>query len=214
MRDHPNPPNSLPKAVWLGAAVLAFALGLLAYQHLAPHTDSDAFSLAAGTRLPSPKPLPDFKLNSAQGSFTLNRLKGHYSLLYFGYTHCPDVCPATLAEMSSLYGQLNGSTLPELIFISVDPERDPVETLERYAQHFNAHFHGVTGLDAELMTLTQSVGALYSRDTDKDGRITVDHSSAIYLIDPAGRFTAVFTPPFKPELMARDLNHLLADTSP
>lgn len=198
-------PRRLPTPMWWGIGCLAALIGLgLSVKLMAPRK----IETQAATVLPTPQALVDFKLTSASAIVNLASLKGHYTLLYFGYTHCPDVCPATLSELAAIYSKLTAP--PALYFVSVDPERDSPDILEQYAQHFNVHFHGATGPDAELMLLTHRLGALYSRDKDADGRVNVDHSGAIYLINPSGQFMAVFTPPFITERMVNDLNALVA----
>jgi len=205
--------RTLPsKSLLFGLATLAALAGLAVYHWLNPTVSVARYSPQTATVLPVPQALTEFHLRTAQAELNLAALTGHASLVYFGYTHCPDVCPATLAELASMYQKLTNP--PTLYFVSVDPERDTPSNVDQYAQHFNPHFHGATGPDDQLMRLTHRLGALYSRDTDKQGRVTVDHSGALYLINAQGEFLAVFTPPFRLDLMATDLNHLLADIKP
>jgi protein SCO1/2 len=151
--------------------------------------------------LNEPRPLEPFTLVDHDGNaLTPEQLKGHWTLLFFGYTHCPDICPTTLAVLKGVAQKLESD--PELaastrtLFVSVDPKRDTPEQLKQYITYFNPAFVAATGSRNEIDTLTMQVGAVYmfEGDTSRDDYI-VNHSATILLIDPQGRFYARFNAP-------------------
>jgi protein SCO1/2 len=156
------------------------------------------------------KDLTGFKLMGANSkTFGLDDLKGKWSFVFFGYTHCPDVCPLTLGTMGKAFKLLEGSpaVYQEIqgIFISVDPQRDTPESLKEYVSYFNNKFLGVTGDTAQLDALTRQMSALYTihaKDPKKSDTYLVSHNSTIFLVDPQGRLYGRFSPPQVPEEIA------------
>ena len=166
--------------------------------------------LAQATLLPSAKPVADFRLTDQAGQpFTLDNLRDHWTLAFFGYTHCPDVCPTSMAMLAQVQRQLEqnpaGAPLPQVVFFSVDPERDTPQQLASFVPYFHDSFMGVTGDPGEILKLTRQLGIIYGKTGGSGaGDYLVDHSAAIILFDPAGRFHALFNVPHKPELIASD----------
>ena len=149
-----------------------------------------------------PKPLKEFVLmDQNSGIFDLSHLKGKWSFLFFGFTHCPDICPSTLVSLSKLRAQItkgiNGTKNVQFIFISVDPKRDTAMTIKQYTGYFDPSIIGVTGTDLALRNLTQQLDAQFEVGPmiDKNS-YQVYHTSAIFLINPQGQFVALLTPPF------------------
>jgi protein SCO1/2 len=164
--------------------------------------------LVSGTWLERPRPIAPFVLRDEHDRpFANDRLRGAPSLLFFGFTNCPDVCPTTLATLAEV---LRAKPLPGLhaVFVTVDPERDTAPVLARYLDAFGTGFTGVTGPTAALAPLARSLSVAYERVALPDGGYTMDHSAAVYVIDPQGQFVAVFTPPFSARQMALDLASL------
>ena len=164
--------------------------------------------LESGTWLPQPRTLPQFHLQDLSGAdFGLERLRGHPTLLFFGFTNCPDVCPTTLATLAQVQ---RAPPLPgaQVLFISIDPERDSAASLQVYLGAFNNSFVGARGNAAALAPLLKNLGAIAVRDNLPDGSYTMDHSATLYLIDSAGRLIAVFSPPFSAAAIAADLQQL------
>jgi protein SCO1/2 len=166
--------------------------------------------LQQGTLLPWAKPIADFHLSDHNGRpFTLDKLNGRWTFAFFGYTHCPDVCPTSMAMLAQVQRKLEQvaelEKLPQVVFISVDPERDTPELLARFVPYFHPSFTGVTGDADQIMALTRQLGILYGKaETGDADDYLVDHSAAIILFDPDGRFHALFNVPHDPGLIAND----------
>ncbi len=152
---------------------------------------------------PAPKPLAEFSLVDQQGvPFQRKELVGRWNFLFFGYTHCPDVCPATLSILAQVQKRLageDGSAGIQTIFVSIDPQRDSPETLAEYMAFFDQGFIGLTGSTEEIDNLTRQLGAGYMRGEETSpGNYVVNHTSAIFLIDPQARLVAAFSQPHNP----------------
>jgi len=168
-------------------------------------TSREAMVLAAGTALTPPRAIADFKLTDHRGdAFTQASLRGRWNLLFTGFTHCPDLCPATLALLAELDRRLPaGSVQP--IFLSVDPERDTPAVIAAYVAHFGPRLIGVTGAPQDIERFTTQLGLAQVKNPGVGSDYTVDHSTALVLIDPAARIAGYFTPPHDIGLLAADL---------
>ena len=166
---------------------------------------------AAGTLLASAIGGP-FRLVDQNGrTFTDADLKGKWSLIYFGYTHCPDACPTTLNEIAIALQDLGPKRdVVRPVFITVDPERDTPEVLKSYVTSFDAPILALTGTPAEIAQAAKDYRVYYAKHPEPGGDYSMDHSSVIYVMDPEGRFTATFTPESSPEDIAARLKKLLA----
>ena len=170
-------------------------------------------SNAALMLLPEPRVIADFALVDGEGApFSLDNLRGHWSLIFFGYTHCPDVCPSTLYDLKLVHeklDQLNGDAASshQVLFVSVDPERDTPEQLGQYVSYFHPDFIGVTGPREQLAPLTMQLGIAYRIEEHESGstQYNVDHSVSVLLMDPQGRLHGVFPAPHDADKMAREL---------
>ncbi|HUO94744.1 MAG TPA: SCO family protein [Steroidobacteraceae bacterium] len=152
-----------------------------------------------------PRPIPDFALVAHDGSrFDRARLKGHYTFVFFGYTNCPALCPATLTELAAAMKEMPPARRPAVVLVSVDPARDTPEVLARYVPHFDPRFVGATGTDEALGVLTGALGAAYLRDPPVDGSYAVEHTSALFLINPDAEVAAVFPAPHVAHTLAAD----------
>lgn len=197
--------------------VLALALGLWIAQ-VEGRSQRDSASAVSGasgmTRLDPPRPLTGFALHDTRNQpFNLARLRGHWSFLFFGYTHCTDVCPTTLATFKQLHSLAGGvSHGVQYVFVSVDPQRDSAGVLARYVGRFDPEFIGATGNDAELSALTRQMGVYYKRHAPgRGGNYEVDHTSVIFLIDPQARLCALFSELNDPRAIARGFKALPHD---
>ena len=160
------------------------------------------------------RPLPQFSLvDHDDKKFTKDNLTGEWSLVFFGFTHCPDICPATLAMLSQVTEDLETTHADKLgiYMVTVDPERDKPAHLKNYVTYFNKDFVGVTGDTDQLGLVTKSLGAV-ARIQDHEKGATdyaVDHSSHMALINPKGNLYAIFTAPHEPGRIMRDLKQIL-----
>lgn len=191
-----------------GLLALLAGVGTALYFQPPPGTPE----LQSGTALPQPRPLRDFAMTDHSGAaFGTANLQGRWSLVFAGFTSCPDVCPATLALLQQLRAALaQPGPVPEIVFLSVDPERDTVERLRGYVGHFGGGFTGLTGSAEQLEALASQLGLAYVKVPGAGpGDYTMDHSAALVLIDPQARIAAYFQAPFKVDTLASDLRRLL-----
>jgi protein SCO1/2 len=210
---NPSAPPSHRSFVWLILiAACAAALGLWAGSR--QFGSARTPQLESAVLYPQPRTVPDFQLARVNGKpLTLSDWRGRWTVVYFGYASCPDVCPTTLAAFKQVWRDLGERGLHDRVgidFVSVDPQRDTPERLGKYVAFFSPDFVAATGSDEQLTTLTRSLGLIYSRRTATDGAIEVDHSGSAVIIDPQGRLAGMFRPPFVPAALARDLAALAA----
>lgn len=198
-------PSAPARSVWPRRAallLLATALGLGAgwLGFAGPWSEPVAESAPPlGVLWPNPRPIGAFTLQDHRGrAFTRERLEGAWTFMFFGYTHCPDVCPTTLATLRRVEQDLaeHESAPRQHVLVSVDPARDTPEHLAGYVSSFGPAFLGVTGRDDALSKLARDVGAVYFRgEPGDDGSYLVDHTASIMLVDPRGRLVALFGMP-------------------
>ena len=158
-------------------------------------------------------PLDDFNLTADDGtSFNLETLEGQWNLLFFGYTHCPDVCPLTLHQLGQAKKALNESMQDSLniIMISVDPDRDSKEILHQYVNSFNQKVTGATGRISEIDKLTSQLGIFYMANKEEGQNYSVSHSAAVVMINRNAEFHAVFSAPHSTENFITDLPKIMA----
>ena len=198
----------MKKSIWLFILGLVGGLALVFFVVL-PMMRPYTFH---GTVLQSPQPSPNFELNAANGrKVSLTDFEGDLVLLYFGYTFCPDVCPATLAELRGALDILGKDAQDvQVIMISVDPERDTPEMLAEYVAHFHPSFIGVTGTPEEIAQVAALYGIFYEahEGTAATGYL-VDHTATVLVIDRDGHLKLVFPFGTPAEDIAADLAYLL-----
>lgn len=166
-----------------------------------------------GTVIEPAKPAPDFTLTAADGTpFTLSSQKGKVVLLFFGFTHCPDVCPTTMADVAKAREQLgsDGEKL-EVVFVSVDPERDTPALTDAYVKRYDASFIGLSGTPDQIEPVKQGYGVTaIKRDLPNSAfGYTVDHSAFIYLIDKQGNWRALMQFGVSADDIASDTRYLI-----
>jgi protein SCO1/2 len=201
----PGTPRFVLVAVALAGLLVLAAGGLLAVAF------RDNPKGAAGTLLASAIGGP-FQLVDQNGKqFTDADLKGKWHLLFFGYTHCPDTCPTTLNEVSLAIERLGGKRdQVEIVFITVDPERDTPAALKSYVASFDAPIAALSGSAEQLAQAARAYRVYFAKRPRSDGGYDMDHSAVIYVMDAQGRFTATFTPDSTAESMAQRLQKLLS----
>ncbi len=171
--------------------------------------------LTTGTYLSPRRALPDFSLIDQQGRpFGPANLRGHWSMMFFGYTNCPDFCPTTLTTLAALEKRLravSGAVRPQVIFVSVDAKRDTPQQLAKYVPYFDPEFLGVTAADQPTIeTIARKLGVGVIITPAAGGAYTVDHSGAIFVLDPEGKLAAILTGPFTVDALQTDLARIVA----
>lgn len=182
--------------------------GAIAGLFIAHMLTQRSVTLQSGTALPRPRALQPLALtDTADRPLENAALRGHVTLLYFGFTACADVCPATLAVLRELRAQ-SGIAGLQVWFVTVDPDRDTPTVLHRYLAAFSPDFIGLRASPGALAPLLRNLSAYAGRQALPGGQYRVDHSSTLYLLDTRGRLAAVFTPPFTAAALAADLRSL------
>jgi protein SCO1/2 len=190
----------------LPLVLVAAAAGYMVSRQLA----REAPALATGSTLPVPRPLPAFSLTDHAGQpFGRERLMGAPALMFFGFTHCPDVCPTTLALVAQLKRDPSMASLRP-VFVTVDPGRDDTRAMGLYVNAFGGGMVGLRGETPELEPLLQAMSVAHAITPLPGGQYTVDHSAALYYINTRGEWSAAFTPPFTLDGLRQDLNALMA----
>lgn len=193
--------NSTP--LLIVSALIAMSAGLWLAQSPTTNQVTSPAPRIQGAIYPGDKLIHSFKLINHLGEeFNNNSLKGHWSIIFIGYTHCPDVCPTTLSLMSEVHREMSQQqiTPPNVIFLSIDPERDTVDVMNTYIEYFNAEFIGLTGSLTGIEKFSQNLNAVYRKAPGLNGEITkddylMDHSSALMLINPKGNLQSILTAP-------------------
>jgi protein SCO1 len=204
---------------WISVGAIAI-VAALAGVYVARMLNQPAVpSLESGTSLPQARVLPDFNLVDTQGRpASPAALRGHPTLVFFGFTHCPDVCPTTLALLANVQKQAvqqhPAMAGIKVALISVDPERDTPEQLGSYIASFRGDLIGLTGSASEIVKATRAFGVAAARVDLGGGNYTMDHSAAVFVLDSRARIVAVFTPPLSAAALSRDLARLAPVLNP
>lgn len=155
---------------------------------------------------PEPRPLADVTLSTQHGeTFTTADLEDRWSLMFFGYLDCPDVCPTSLHAMKSMREHLtarSAGTDLRMVFVSVDPSDDDPEEMAEYLAWYDPEFIGLRGAEAEIARLAESMAVKYVEFVDEAGYRSIDHTSSVMIVDPSGRMVGALPPPLVPERMA------------
>jgi protein SCO1/2 len=198
---------------------LAAGLGLVASQQWFGRESTPAGPELAAVRLfPQPRELPPFVLQQSDGTQLVpGELHGHWTLVFLGFTHCPDVCPTTLADLSRAQKEwepLAEAQRPRVLFVSVDPERDSPDRIGEYAAFFHRDTLAATADIPALEDFARSLSLVFMKAPGPEGApadaYTIDHSAALALLDPEGRMAGVVQGPLDPAAIAADLAALTA----
>jgi protein SCO1/2 len=192
-------------------AIVAVAAGILSARWLLQQQTGQP-AIASATLLSPPRPLPPLALvDQDNRPFDTSRLRGGWTLLFFGFTSCPDACPLTmtaLAQTNKLLADLPAERRPRVVMISVDPERDTPERLAGYVRAFDPTFVGATGTKPAIDELAQRIGVLVATRPIDGGSYTVDHTTSVFLVDPDGALRALFSAPLTPKLIAEEYRRI------
>lgn len=163
--------------------------------------------------LPNPRPLPEVTgIDHTGTGFSRADLEGRWTLAFFAFTHCPDICPATLQILAGarrMLDDLPAQDRPEVLMISVDPGRDSPERLAEYVPYFHPEFRGLAVADEHLPEVARGFGAAYAYSPLGDDSYTVDHTASLFLVDRQARVAAVFPTPHTAEGIATDLRRII-----
>ena len=189
---------------------IAGAAASLMWRHRAAPVE-----LATGTLLTPSRALPDFSLIDQKGRpFSAADLRGRWSLLFFGYTNCPDFCPTTLTTLAAMEKNLvaaKAAVLPRVVFVSVDAKRDTPAQLAKYVPYFDPEFIGLTAADQPSVEgFAKKLGIGVIIQPTADGNYTVDHSGTIFVLDPGGRIAAILSGPFSVSALQSDFQRIVA----
>jgi protein SCO1/2 len=166
---------------------------------------------AAGTALASAIGGPFHLIDQNGKPVSDADLKGKWQLVFFGYTHCPDTCPTALNEIALALDRLGMKRDEvEIVFITVDPERDTPDVLKSYVQSFDAPIIALTGSPDAVAQAAKAYRVFYAKHPRGDGDYDMDHSAVIYVMNPEGRFTATFTPDSSADSIVQRLQKLLS----
>ena len=193
---------------------LATGAGLLTAEYVYNRDpQADGRQLQTVHLLSKPRELPVFALQQSDRTpLVPGELRGHWTVVFLGYTFCPDVCPTTLAQLAQAQKQwaaLPESTRPRVLFVSVDPERDTVERLGEYAHGFHRDTLAATADVPSLEAFARSLSLVFAKAPPPEGapadQYTMDHSGTLAVLDPQGRMAGIVQPPLDPKAIAADL---------
>jgi protein SCO1/2 len=194
-------------------SIVAFAAGLLLARVIAPSRVEPPQTERA-TVFPAPRALPALDLVDQDGNpLGPHFFDGPWTLVFFGFTQCPDICPTTLAVLAQAGRQLTDLPLaeqPRVLLVSVDPERDTPERLAAYVRFFDPAFLGATGSLESIAATAAAFGVPYAKVSMPDGGYTMDHGSGIFVVSPAGGIVAYLSAPHDAGVIARDYRKVLA----
>lgn len=197
---------------WLFSVLALAVIAMLVGWVLASWSPRGAeVELVHGVALEAPRAIADFSLVDQSGQpFTRENLEGEWSLLFIGFTHCPDICPMTLTVLGVIQDrvQAQGQAV-QGVFVSVDPERDTPDELRRYLDFFDSDFIGVSGDLNALNRLCDNLDFGFVKVPRSDGDYTVDHSGALALIGPNAELVGYFLPPLDIDKIVADLSRVL-----
>ena len=209
MTDAPAPRRTGLPLVAILIVALAAGLGLWAGQRWFMPKPAQSVALASGVLFPQARTLPAFSLDGGDGTpIDAAALSGHWTLVFLGFTHCPDVCPTTLAQLAAAekkWASLPEGKRPRILFVSADPERDSAKLTADYARHFSPTAIGATADATRLDPFVRSLGMVYMKADLGNGDYSIDHSPTIALLDPEAKFAGFIRPPLDPAKIGADL---------
>jgi protein SCO1/2 len=198
--------NNMKKTLAIVAVVLGIGIvGLFQFFNKQPGPIAEHALI-----LPEPRAIAPFNLVDNKGNaFTEKNLLGQWDVLFFGYTSCPDICPATLQIMQKAWEQLaqkNATNDLRFIFVTVDPARDTSQQLNNYLNYFNPAFVGLTGDEQQITNLSEQFGVYFMKNIQNGDQqnYLMEHTGSVMFIDPKGRYYANLSPPFDADILVRE----------
>jgi protein SCO1/2 len=205
----------MPSSLKITLAAFASLTLLLLAVFAIRETGTASQPLQSATVLPTPLPLPEFRLLDQDGNpLTRISLRNRWTLVFFGFTHCPDICPVTLQQLAQARQRLAGllpeeTVPPDILLISVDPDRDTPETLKEYTGYFGPGAYGATGDPEALSALASTLGIFFARDDTRATDYNVSHSVAVLLLNDEAELKAIFSAPHSVDALVSDLQILM-----
>ena len=209
------------KRISLTVVVLIAFASLIACLFVAQHLPDKKVALVEqfkGTLLDHPRAIKPFAFTKTNHTpFNNQSLMGHWTLIFFGFTNCATICPTTMAELGQMYRILEKNKvkpLPEVVMVSIDPERDTLSKLANYVKAFDPHFSGARGDNQSVHKMARGMGIVYMKIAANHGNPTenynIQHSGAVMLLNPQGELAAFFIPPHTAEEVAHDYQLLVS----
>jgi protein SCO1/2 len=193
-------------------AIVAFVVGLVAARWLLPR-DVPPPATENTTVLRPPRPIAALDLVDQEGRpFTADSLRDHWTVVFFGFTYCPDVCPntlTTLAQVNKQLADLPAEERPRVMLFTVDPERDTADRLKAYVQFFDPSFGAATGALPAVEQAAAAFAVPFAKVPLPDGGYTMDHGAGVFLVGPDGNVHAYSSPPLRAETLARDYRKIV-----
>lgn len=189
-------------------ALIALCAGILISNH---YFSKEQLPLVkVSTLFVPPQPIDEFHLiDTHKRPFTKESFTGHWTLMFFGFTRCQMVCPVAMSALAQTYKTMlkdKQNPMPQVVFVSIDPDNDTPAKIAKYVTAFNPHFQGVTGTQENVDQLAADLNVLYIKvKANKKGEEdSLDHSGSVLLINPEGQLAAVFSAPLDPAAIAKD----------
>lgn len=184
--------------LWV-AAFICLVLGALVASLVTRGPSQEQLRSLGYYRFESPRPLNEFELiDHEQNPVGLSSLKQRWSLLFFGFTYCPDVCPTTMAVLSNALAEVDQP--PQVILVSVDPDRDSPQVLARYIKSYDPDFRGFTGTFDNLVSLATQLNVAFGKVPGPElGTFSVEHSASIVVVNPDGEYAGFIKAPHQPQ---------------
>lgn len=201
---------SKKKSIFLYIVVTSFVIVLL-WNTLGKFYESPNVKTRSCTRFPTPLEITNFSLNDVKKNKVFNKqsLKGHWNLIFFGYTNCPDICPNTMEIVRDVWHNLEKHYVPvRFIFITLDPEKDDSKKIRKFLIKYNENFVGLNGDKKQIMLLKKSLG-IYAKNTVKNGIEIINHAGVLLLINPKGQLYGIFSPPLISKNIKNDLVNII-----
>lgn len=209
----PNQKQGISFTVIILSAVVSVILGVFFAENWKKAEKPYSYH---GTVLKEARVLTSFDLPSTTESrFSNDNIRDQWTLVFFGFTHCPMMCPTAMAELNQVYHLLEKDkvkTLPQIVMVSVDPDRDTIDGMRDYVTRFNPHFMGAVGNEKQIRAMTAELGIAYEKVKSRDGKAgeyDIQHSGAIIVLNPKGRLKGFFNWPHKISDIVEDYKHLV-----
>ena len=197
---------SKKKSIFLYIVIVS-SLVVILWNTLGKFSSSPDIKTRSCTRFPVPLEITNFNLHDVNNNKKFNKqsLRGHWNLIFFGYTNCPDICPNTMEIIKDIWNNLEKHYIPvRFIFITLNPEKDTDKEIKKFLIKYNENFIGLNGEKEQIVLLKKSLG-IYAKNTVKNGIDVINHAGFLLLINPKGQLYGIFSPPLISQNIKNDL---------